>query len=284
MLCVNLIINYFILLGVARFLRITVKRRRLLLGAALGAVYSLYILLPEWNFLLSLLIKLLMSLTIILSCFGYHGIKRFIKVTACFYFVSFSFAGIMFGLWYIAAPPGLFMNNGIVYFDISPVALIAGTLICYVLIRLFQRLTGREQPKELYCDLKIEMEGKSSLIKAKVDTGNSLVEPFSHLPVVVVEYVCIECLLPAEARDFFKTSDCDYTAAEAAGKENLRYKCRLVPFRAVSGDGVLPAFCPDKVTVCVSNRTCEKNAYVAVYSSGVLGGEFHALVNPELLS
>ena len=46
LLGVNLFVNYFLLLAVGRFLHLAVRRLRLLAGAAVGAVFSLSILLP----------------------------------------------------------------------------------------------------------------------------------------------------------------------------------------------------------------------------------------------
>ena len=46
LLGVNLFVNYFLLLAVGRFLHLAVRRLRLLAGAAVGAAFSLSILLP----------------------------------------------------------------------------------------------------------------------------------------------------------------------------------------------------------------------------------------------
>ena len=74
---VNLFINYFLLLAVARFLHLPVRRGRMIAGAALGAFYALSIFLPELPSILALLIKLLMSATIIWAAFPLQGWKLF---------------------------------------------------------------------------------------------------------------------------------------------------------------------------------------------------------------
>ena len=97
---VNLIVNYFLLLASAKFLTLPFHRGRLVAASALGALYSLVILLPAWNPFLSLLIKLIMAASIILAAFGWHGVKAFLRQTAAFYIVSFAFAGLMIAVWY----------------------------------------------------------------------------------------------------------------------------------------------------------------------------------------
>ena len=92
---VNLFINYFLLLAVARFLHIPAKRGRMVAGAALGAFYALSIFLPELHPVLSLLIKLLMSGSIVWLAFPIQSWKTFLRALAGFYLTSFAFAGFM---------------------------------------------------------------------------------------------------------------------------------------------------------------------------------------------
>lgn len=283
LLAVNLFVNYFILLGSARFLSLAIKRRRLLLGASLGAFYSLYILLPPLHAVFSLLVKLVMSITIVLATFGCPSFKQALKTTACFYSISFAFGGIIFALWYFLAPPGLLVNNGVVYFDISPIFLVIATLFCYGILRLIHRFTGQPLAKELFCSVEIELAGKKVLLRAKVDTGNSLTEPFSHLPVVVAEYAEVEPLLSEEARRFFQPA-LVLAGGEIEDPSTWGARCRMVPFRAVSGEGMLPAFRPDEVKVYHGNQAQKKEAYIAVCQKGTLGGEFAALTSSQLIS
>jgi len=257
---VNLFINYFLLLAVSKFLSIPVKRLRVFAAAALGAVYSLTILLPEVNLFLSFIMKLFMAATIVLVAYPFHGLKQLLRQLAAFYIMSFAFAGFMLALWFFIAPQGLIINNSVVYFNISPFLLIILTVICYVVIRVINRLTGRQAPDQIFCRIKIDHDGKSVSCMAKVDTGNSLTEPFSNYPVVVVYEQCVAILVPGESSG----------------------KIRLVPFQAVSGSGLLPAFKPDLLTVVCGQKQIEiHNVYIAVTKSKL--GEFSALLNPDLL-
>ncbi|HEX2985826.1 MAG TPA: sigma-E processing peptidase SpoIIGA [Caproiciproducens sp.] len=260
LLAVNLFINYFLLLAVSKFLSISVKRGRLLLAALLGATYSLMILLPEFNIALSFLVKLIMAATIVLAAYPIYNFKQFVRELAAFYIMSFAFAGLMLALWYFISPHGLLINNSIVYFDISPLALIVLTVICYFIIRLIHRITGRQSPETLFYRIKIEYDGKLVSCMAKVDTGNTLKEPFSNYPVVVVDKKQISDMIPNDESG----------------------KIRLIPFQAVSGGGLLSAFKPDKLTVVSGKSRYDiQNVYVAA-SQTDLGGA-SALLNPDLL-
>lgn len=261
LLGVNLFINYFLLLTVAKFLSLYAKRWRLVLGAAVGAVFSLTVLLPELSAVLTFAMKLGISGLIVLAAFRFSGWPPFFRQLAAFYIVSFSFAGLMLALWYFIAPQGLIVKNSIVYFDVSPLLLLILTVFCYFLIRLIQRFTGRQAPKNLFYPIQIEWKGKEVACVAKVDTGNSLVEPFSGEPVAVVEKSRLEKFLP-EIR--------------AEGK------VRLVPFSAVPGGGMLEAFRPDALYIVREKQRYRiPFGYIAICETP-LGG-FDALLNPDLL-
>lgn len=260
LVAVNFFINYFLLLASAKFLTVPVKRGRLAAASGLGALFSLSILLPEIPAVLSLLIKLAMSSAIVLSAFGYGGVKRFIRNTAAFYIINFGFAGLMLALWYFFAPQGLMIRNSVVYLNISPVLLILLSVVCYFIISLVNRITGRQMPKELFCRIVVSCSGAACDCTAKIDTGNSLREPFSNDPVVIVNEDVIGKAVPPE--------------------KSLNF--RMIPFDVVSGGGVLKAFRPDRLTIYYGKQTIQvSNVYIAV-SKTRLGG-CDALMNPDLL-
>lgn len=260
LIAINLFINYFLLLAVSKFLSIPVKRPRLFAAAAFGAAASLTIFMPEINLFLSLLIKLVLSVAIVRIAFRFCGLKQLLRQLAAFYIMSFAFAGLMLAFWYFIAPQGLIIKNSIVYFNISPLMLIIMTVICYFIIRLINRATGRQAPENLFCKIQIDYNGESVSCLAKVDTGNTLTEPFSNAPVAVVYEECVAALIPQEDSG----------------------KIRFVPFQAISGGGLLPAFKPDKLTIfCGKNQIEINEVYIAVTKSKL--GAFTALLNPDLL-
>lgn len=280
LICINLFINYFILLSVAHFLKVPAKKKRLILGALLGAVYSLSILLPRLSGAVSLLLKILISVAIVLVAFGRVSARSAVKLVVCFYLMSFAFCGTIFGLWYFLALKGIFIHNGIVYFDISPLLLLGTTVVSYFVVLLFNRIVGREVPGELFCRVEIELDKKVAQINAKIDTGHTLKEPFSGLPVIVVEFRAIKDLLGEEIRPFFADYNKKTTLREPSPSWPHQY--RLIPFQVISGQGLLPSFLPDRVSIFSKQKKINRNAFVAVCASGVLNNEFSALVSPEL--
>lgn len=283
LIAVNIFINYFLLLATAKFLAICRVRLRILAAAVLGAAYSLTILLPYIPTVLSLLMKLAMSATLIFVAFPKGSIKQFFKSLSCFYMMNFAFAGLMMALWYFLSPQGVFIKNSIVYIPISPVILIAATSVCYEIIRLVYRFIGKHEVSGGCCTVVIYRDEKTITCTAKIDTGNSLVEPFSHYPVIVMEYEALSELFNVEMRAFFQEKRWERTGY-IVGSENIP-RIRMVPFQTISGIGVLPAFSPDKVVIKSAKKQIETgDVYVAVCQEKITNDGFRALINPDLFT
>ena len=273
LIIVNLFVNYFILLTTSKFLNLKLKLSRLILGEILGAIYSLYIFIPEPNLFISILIKLFMSIIMVAVSFEFRTIQQFLKIIVCFYAVNFAFSGIMFALWCAFKPNGMIINNDIVYFNISPITLIASTVISYIIIEIINRVIEKKQLKSSKYEIGIKFKDKYIVLNAKIDTGNLLKEPFSNLPVIVVKKSEINLLIP-EFNIFEKIENIENH------KEIQNLKIRMIPFKTVSGTGILPAFKPEYV---VLKGNLKKQAYVAVCSDEYFSEGISCLVNPEIL-
>lgn len=271
LICVNLVINYFLILATSKFLYLRLKRLRLILGEVLGAVYSLYILLPDYPVFVSLITRLFMAATIMGTVFGFKNLKILAKSVAYFFIVSFLFSGIMFGMWYVFRPRGMAINNGVVYFNISPLLLIASSLVAYTVIEITNRILEKKENKNLVCSVLVRVGERQVNFAAKVDTCNSLREPFSNLPVIVASEEVLKPILPQGFWPFIKGNE----------MQNFEdFKIRFIPFQTVSGEGLLPAFKPDVVKI---KNDFEKEAYIAVCSKEVLPDGTFSLINPLLI-
>ncbi len=276
LICLNLFINYFILLSTINILHMKVSRKRLMLASSLGAFYSLYIFLPKVNFSISLLIKLIMAASIVFVAFCPKSLKVFSKTFFLFYLISFAFGGIAFFVWHYMSPKGLFVNNSIVYLDFPPLFLLISTFIAYTIIKLSNVLFVSQDFTSSTYEILIEYNKKIAVIKAKVDTGNTLKEPFSGNPVIVTDYKFIKYIIPAELANYFNKN----TETESLKKlKNFRF----IPYNTISGNGLLPAFKPDKIKVLNSN-SINKDAYVAICNNKFSNESYHALISIDLIN
>lgn len=268
----NVIINYFIILAVEKFTGFDSSIKRKIVGSVFGAICSLVIFLPEIPFFINLLLKLVISSVIILLTFGYHNIKAFIKNISLFYFISFCFCGAMLFIWFIFTPRGMVVKNSVVYFNISPIVMIITTIFCYLVIRFISKITEKQSCKMEICKIKLINNDRYCEFYGKIDTGNTLCEPFSQTPVIVVNENAVKEIAEEEFEKLLNLSEPEST---------LKNKYRLIPFTSVGGKGLLPAFVPREVYI--NNTYCRKKVYVAVCKNNILNGEIKAMINPEII-
>ena len=242
------------------------------MGSVFGAVCALVIVLPPMSFLLNWCLKLLISFIIVFITFGCRTLSVFIKNTVIFYFISFCFCGLMLFVWFIFTPRGLYIKNAVVYFNISPTVMIITTLICYFVIRLMTVFIAKSDYQSELCKVKIIHNGQSCEFYGKTDTGNTLYEPFSNFPVIVVNENAVCSVVQEEFQKFLQD---EYDIIT----ENKKY--RLIPFQSVSGRGLLPAFLPD--AVYINNTQCQQKIYIAVCKNNIGNGSIQAMINPEIV-
>ena len=214
------------------------------------------VLMPKINGLLSFLLYAVVAALMALVTYEFQSARLFLKTLLCFYAVSFSFSGIMYAIWYCAAPQGMIWRSGMVYFNISPLFLIILTVLCYLILTLLQRLVGRQDSPKKFFSVEVEVDGRKTEFRAMLDTGNTLVERMSGAPVIVAEYNAVKDLIPEELTQIYAAGEVD--RVENLEKPEWRMRFRLIPFAGVGTQSLLPAFFPDKVAVDkqVVDRAC----------------------------
>ena len=287
LLALNLFIDFLLLTATGRLLRLPHKRGRLVLGAAIGAASCCLVLIPDLPAPLSLLLKLAAAALIIRAAFRWQGGAAYIKQLLVFLVVSAVFAGLSFALWFFAAPEGFYLLDGVVYYQVSPLLLVALTVFSYLVLSLYDRFTRKNAPEGRDYRLSLTAGGGTVRLRALYDTGHHVTDVFSGCPVAIVRYQALAPCLPAELKeavagamrtDGFPPDGGNVTTA-------VKSRLRMIPLRTVSGTGLLPAFQPSGAPL---ETTAGKGAdvsgiYVAVCDT--LGrGEYDAIVGADIVS
>lgn len=266
---VNIIVNYFLLSLSALINKQSCKIYRIISGAAVGGVFSLYILLPVNSTFIDIAVKLVCSCVMILITFGFKNIKIFLRNTVSLFVSSFIYAAIMLLIWQTFKINAVFVNNSTVYFNISVGLLIGVSVTVYIMATLIQYFLKRRQINSQTCIVEISVNGKTVYLTGFFDTGNGLIDNFSGNEVVL-----------ADKSKFIKKYGTDITE-ETAGFEN-RY--RILPCKTVTGESVLHGFRADKMTVHIKNTQQDFINPVVVFSKTTLEGDEDALLNSEILT
>lgn len=285
----NLIMNYLILWSTARLARYNYSKTRLLIASFLGAVYAVLSYFPEYSYLFSFFMKILFSLLMVIIAYTPAYFHLLLKLTGIFYIISFIFGGAAFGLFYFINGLNL-TSNGISFIRDFPVKILfAAVVAAYFTIRYSWDYIQHRIKRERII-LKVEMcfDKKQLCLNALVDTGNSLKDPITSVPVMITEYEIIRDLLPDDVQRIFERySENDLNAiAEIMTVSKWAARFRIIPFKSLGREnGMLVGFRPDVITIFDSDRRIQlSNIIIAIYRKNLSkDGEYSALIHPEML-
>lgn len=286
----NLIINYIILYITKKFTRTQTSTIRLLIASLIGALYTLVVFFPSLIFMTRFIVKISISILIIIVAFNPIDLTNFVKQIATFYVVSFVFAGAALALFYFTNGFSL-TSRGIFYIKDFPVKLLITAVILSGL--LIKATWGFIQMKirknKIFVPIKIRLNNKQVEITALLDTGNSLKDPITESPVIIVEFSAISMLFPREVQDIFlKYNENNLEVVSAIlSSEKGNIKFRLIPFKSIGKEnGMLLGFKPDLVVIEEEGE--EKvitDIVIGIYNSHLSSDDkYMALLHPEVLN
>lgn len=265
LLTLNLVVNYFLILASQKLLRLNVKWYRSVLGATLGSVASLYIFLPQSHVFFETLFKISLCCVMTLIVFGFKTIKLYVKSVMVLFIVTCAYAGIMFVYWQLFKPDGMAVNNSVVYFNISPLMMVAISLVIYILFLVCNKIFTGIATNAQECEISVIFGKKSVKYKAIIDTGNSICDLFGNSEILIVDR---EIILKLFGKNY---------------KENYsRY--RVIPFKTVSGEDLLEGYRCDSSVVKSKNATITLEKPILASSKIPLKEGFSGIVNPKIFN
>lgn len=270
LVCLNIVITYFILLAAKAFSHSNSNVYRLILASVTGGLFSMYIFLPRQHFLIELLVKIIFGAVITVIAFKRSKLKAFLRAFFAFNAVSFLYAGSMIALWYVIKPKGMVINNGVVYFKISPIILICSTVICYLVLRLAQILLKREDTYSEIKSVKLSFNKKTVVCRCIVDTGNTLCDTLGGYKVILIsKEIASELLTEKDVAELL--------SLDVSG--DLAKRFRVIPYKTLSGNSLMPGLCIDGADV--DNKNIEK-AMVAIANTE-FDGDYSGIISPEFI-
>lgn len=290
----NIVINYLILLVTAKFSKNKADSLRLLLGAILGTAYLvLMILLPEMKVYTTVISKLLLSIAMVALAFNFMRLTVFLKTLAMFYAATFLFAGAGFALMFFNREWGI-MRNGVLmtsppFLNTKWSELLLAFAVAFIILRVvWSAIQNKFLREKMMVRLIISFDKKAIELYALVDTGNSLHDPLTNMPVVVVEFTAIKDLLPEDIKCIFeKDLDDDLNRITTAISCSAWFsRFRLIPFTSLGKEnGMLIGFRPDFIEIGnEEEKRGVQDVIVGIYNRALSKNEqYKALLNPELM-
>lgn len=272
---------------VAQISAVKIKRRRFVLGGAIGGLFqflmSLYIasggVLNSWVFTPVVFIVIVPVLMVGLT-FAPLKVRTFFRVLGYIYILSFLLAGFHYGLdiinqrffhWQISIWWRFLFHSGLI--------LIMGELGWGIVHRKFW---------EQICLYPVQISWGDRILKlnALLDTGNRLHDPITKVPVMIVELKRIKDQLPAELIQWVENIQGGELGIDIQLPDFWEERIRVLPFHSLGKDhGLLVGFRSDEVKVWLKQQAViNQNVIIGLYNKSLSReGAFHALIPPAVL-
>lgn len=285
----NLIMNFIILWVTLKFSKNKDSIWRLWLSSAIGAFYAVALFIPGFGILQKFPLKIALSLVMLIVAFKLRTFKDFFKLLGFFYVVTFVFGGAALGLYYFTNDV-ISIEKGAFIIKNYPIKNLV--MVCIFIVILFRTIwmliRVRISQAELLYKVEIQFDEKKVIVEALMDTGNTLMDPISQCPVLVVEFLKIKDVLPPEIRvifDQFLENNLEVVTQIMANSSWIG-RFRMIPFTSLGKpNGMLIGFKPDSVRVLVHEdwRRIER-IIIGIYNNKLTKDKhYQALIHPEIV-
>lgn len=219
------------------------RTRRLLLGAAVGALCSCLLFFTSLPTLLMLLIKTALPALLLLITFPFERLSTFGRTALIYIAAHCLFGGGMYAFYaFTDAGSRIRAVNGVYYMDLPLWLLLVLAFGFYGFTRVFFHLLNRAKERSFLHTLQVD----ERTLLALLDTGNSLYDPITLLPVILCQWDSID-LPPAVLQAVMHS---DATALPRLNEQFPQLKLRLLPYTDASGKRLLIyAYRPQSLTV-----------------------------------
>ena len=234
-LFLNLFINGGTIYIVSKIKGRRIKFVRLFLADILASFLGLSICLPRMNIYFALGVKFISALGVAACAFGGKNALTMVKNAFLYISVTITYSALV--IWCSSAfalKNIIYINNMEIYYNLPvtfTMVLMVFMLLTYSLVARIRSITGYDS---LIYDCFIELHGRKVGIQGFLDTGNSLCDIITGLPVIIIAKSAAASIIP----------DIDNFLLLKSVSE--RYK--IIPYKTADGHkSILPAFKPDRV-------------------------------------
>ncbi len=270
-LALNFAVNYLLLACAGKLDGAPMARGRCALAAALGAGFGALTLLPGGAFLEHPVCKAGAAVLMLLAAFGRS--ERLLRTGGLFLVLSCAFGG---GLLLLSRGGRGLPGGSLSMRDILIAAALSYGCLSLVLRGQFTHTRTGGQLQELT----LSRQGRSVTVLALRDTGNTLQDPLTGRPVVVIEGARVQSLVPElPLLDRQSLSDPVALLRDLGGQAGS-LRLQLLPYRAVGVEcGMLLALRMDQADYGTRSY---RNCLTALSPTPVSdGGGYCALIGGE---
>ncbi len=279
--------NSIILYATAIMLKIKPSIIRILISGAIGSLYAMIIYVTQFKIYESIITKIILSVIMVYIAFNPQNIKKLCKQILIFYLTSFIFGGVALYLIYFIKPQNVLIKNGLFAGKYVLKVILFGAIVAFVIIKLSIKIIKTKiQPKDMYCKVKLKINGKEIQTTAMIDTGNLVREPITNIPVIIVESSLMYDILPKEIINNLENILGGNLNDIPEEIRNIYIpKLRWIPYKSLGKEnGMLLGIKIDGMEVEKEEIHKVQNVIVGIYDKSLTKrGEYRALVGIDMI-
>ena len=265
----NFIINYIILYSTGLVQKITIRKTKIIISAAIGAGYVIVSFIENNNIFTKLYMKIVLSIIMIYIAYNPQNVKKMLKSIILFYLISFATGGCALALLFIVSPNTITISNGVIVGKNSIKVTILAGVMGFILIKYsFKMNKEKLKNNDLICNLTIKICGKLIKTKAFIDSGNNLIDPLNGKSVIIAE----EELIHNNGIKYLEGGD---------NKTNIR----IIPYNTIGkSNGILMGIESEYVEIeYQGEKKLVNNVIIGIYNKKI-SAKYSALVGINLIN
>ncbi len=289
----NLLANCFILKLTGVLSGTSPKLWRLLLSGAFGALYAVCaVIFQESALLTSPVLKLAISVVMAALAYTPRTLTGFARRWGMMLLSAFLLAGGTYAVAVMLGEGAIAYGGFMVLSPGSALkAFMVAALACILLARPIGRvLSGKELREGSIVSVVLHLGNKTARFNALVDTGNSLTDPLTGYPVIVVEAESLKEILPQPIYESVASNNIEKVAqCLVPDSENgFSKRVHLIPYKSIGREnGMLTGFRPDNIRVCKGKNGGRDIKDVIIGVCGIKlsdSSKYTALLGPSMMA
>ena len=283
----NLIMNSIIIYATAILLKIKPKIWRVLISSSIGGTYAIVIYISKFKIYESIILKIILSIIMVYIAFNPQNMRKLWKQVLIFYLTSFVFGGAALYLIYFIKPQNILIKNGLFAGEYVLKVILLGAIMGLVIIKVSIKIIKTKiRPKDMYCRIKIKLNGKEAQTNAMIDTGNLVKEPITNIPVIIVERSLLYEILPKEIlNNLGEILEGNFNSVSEEIQNQYVSKMRWLPYKSLGKEnGMLLGIRVDGVEIEKEDTNKIDKVIIGIYDKSLTKrGEYRALVGMDMM-
>ncbi|MEZ0535672.1 sigma-E processing peptidase SpoIIGA [Caldicellulosiruptoraceae bacterium PP1] len=269
----NIVMNYFILTITSFISKINISSFRVLFFSIIFSFYSLLQFSPSYSFMYSFIGKIIISIIIIYLTYIPKNIIQFIKLFIAFYLVTILFGGTTFFIYY------WIYSSNLTEISVKLKNIFIALSISLIIFKLFYDFLMKRYVKEsLMRFIRFKINDKFYECIAFVDTGNSLKEPLTGKPVVILEGSILNL------NNLLKQNMSVSQEIIDKLKQLIGTKILLIPYNSIGQEhGVLYGVIPEEFYISEDKKNWIKKEVIIGLYWEKLSNKYSALLGIDIL-